>query len=88
MAETSSNHQESTRVERLRALADLLEESLKESSVGVRAQLAAQYRATLAEIEEIEPAPVEQKGTALDELNARRAARESGAAGKAGAASV
>lgn len=73
------------RIDRLRALADLLEESLGEASVGVRAQIAAQYRATLAEIDEIEgaSAPAAGKGTGLDELNARRAARESGAARQA-----
>lgn len=73
------------RIDRLRALADLLEASLGEASVGVRAQIAAQYRATLAEIDEIEgaSAPAAGKGTGLDELNARRAARESGAARQA-----
>lgn len=69
------------RLTRLRELADLLQESLTEASVGVRAQLAAQYRATLAEIEKLDPAaPVDQPRTAIDELNARRAARASGAA--------
>jgi len=68
---------EKARVDRLRNLADLLEGSLTDASIGVRAQLAAQYRATLAEIEEIEgPVTSGQEGTALDELNARRAARE------------
>ena len=83
--ESSSEGKELPRVERLRALADLLEQSLEESSIGVRAQLAAQYRATLAEIEEIEGPAAQpgQKGTALDELTARRAARESGASGTA-----
>ena len=76
------------RLGRLRDLASLLEESIKEASVGVRAQLAAQYRATLTEIDELEKSRPEQKGTALDELNARRAARESGASGRAGAAQV
>jgi hypothetical protein len=71
------------RIDRLRDLADLLEASLAEASVGVRAQIAAQYRATLAEIEELEGAQPGQKGTALDELNARRAAREAGTARQA-----
>lgn len=72
------------RIDRLRALADLLEQSLAEASVGVRAQIAAQYRATLAEIEDIERgAASERKGTGLDELNARRAARAAGAARQA-----
>lgn len=76
------------RLTRLRDLASLLEESIQEATVGVRAQLAAQYRATLTEIDELEKSQPEQKGTALDELNARRAARESGASVKAGAAQV
>ena len=71
------------RIDRLRELADLLEGSLAEASVGVRAQIAAQYRATLAEIDELEKSMPGQKGTALDELNARRAAREAGAARQA-----
>lgn len=70
------------RIDKLKELADLLEESLTEASVGVRAQLAAQYRATLAEIEEIEgaSAPAGKKGTALDELTKRRADRQAGTA--------
>lgn len=75
-----------SRLTRLKRLAKLLEESLDEASVGVRAQLAAQYRATLADIEEIEgaqSAPAGKKGTALDELNARRAARQPGSARQA-----
>jgi hypothetical protein len=69
------------RIDRLRELADLLEESLSEATVGVRAQIAAQYRATLAEIDELEKAsaPAAPKGSGLDQLTERRAARESGA---------
>lgn len=72
------------RLDDLRELREILRESLDEASVGVKAQLAAQYRATLAEIDELErdQAPAE-KGTGLDELNARRAAREARAAGSA-----
>lgn len=75
---------EATRIDKLRDLAELLESSIEEASVGVRAQLAAQYRATLAEIEQLEreQAPA-RKGTGLDELRARRAARETGAARQA-----
>lgn len=72
------------RIDRLNDLADKLEEALDEASVGVKAQIAAQYRATLAEIDEIEGAsPAARKGTGLDELNERRAARQSGAARQA-----
>lgn len=73
------------RIDDLIELRSILREALDEASVGVKAQLAAQYRATLAEIEEIEgvqSAPA-GKGTALDELNARRAARQSGSARQA-----
>ena len=69
------------RIDRLRALADLLEESITEASIGVRAQIAAQYRATLADIDELEKAlaPATPKGSGLDEVTARRAARQMGA---------
>ena len=71
-----------SRIDRLRALADLLEESLTEASIGVRAQIAAQYRATLADIEEIEKAsaPAAPRGSGVDQVAERRAARESGTA--------
>lgn len=36
------------------------------------------------QIDEIDPAPAAQKGTALDELNARRAARVAGSTGRTG----
>lgn len=70
------------RIARLRALADDLEASLAEASVGVKAQLAAQYRATLAEIDDLEraSAPAAPKGSGLDEVSQRRAARGAGAA--------
>ena len=72
------------RLDDLRELRGILREALDEASVGVKAQVAAQYRATLLEIEELEKlsAPT-KKGTGLDELNARRAAREAGAARQA-----
>ena len=73
-----------SRIERLRALADDLEDALTEASIGVKAQLAAQYRATLSEIEAIEKATTPAEGgTALDQLAARRAAREPGPARQA-----
>lgn len=73
------------RIDRLRVLADTLETALDEATVGVKAQIAAQYRATLAEIEDIEKAsaPAAPKGSGLDEVTARRAAREAGAARQA-----
>ncbi len=44
---------------------------------GTVAQCVAQFRAVLAEIAEIEKAQAGGKGTALDEVNARRAAKAS-----------
>lgn len=70
------------RIDDLIELRSILREALDEASVGVKAQLAAQYRATLAEIEEIEgasSAPAGKSGTALDELTKRRAERQKGA---------
>ncbi|YAL82851.1 hypothetical protein ACMYYO_13150 [Dermacoccaceae bacterium W4C1] len=52
--------------------ADLLE-WMREAPADKRAALVAQFRATLAEIDEL--APPEQKGDAVDEIAARRAAR-------------
>ena len=73
------------RIDDLRELRAILREALDEATVGVKAQLAAQYRATLAEIEEIEheSAPEAPKGSGLDEVSERRAAREAGAARRA-----
>jgi len=70
------------RIDDLRDLRDILRDALDEASVGVKAQIAAQYRATLAEIDELEAAsaPAAPKGSGIDEVNARRAAREAGAA--------
>ena len=64
-----------TRVERLRALADDLEAALTEAPVGVKAQLAAQYRATLAELDVLDAAASDKDGDPVDEITARRAAR-------------
>ena len=69
------------RIDDLRELRGILRDALDEASVGVKAQVAAQYRATLAEIEELEKAsaPAAPKGSGLDEVSQRRAARSSGA---------
>lgn len=58
----------------LKALADLLWASLGEADPDKRAPLANQYRATLAEIEELS-ADEQKVGDPIDALAARRAAR-------------
>lgn len=70
------------RIDDLKGLRGILREALDEASVGVKAQIAAQYRATLAEIEELEKASATgaPKGSGLDEVSERRAARSAGAA--------
>jgi len=70
------------RIDDLRDLREILRDALDEASVGVKAQIAAQYRATLAEIDELEAAdaPAVPKGSGLDALSERRAARAAGAA--------
>ena len=61
----------------LEALRDELADALKTCSVGVKAQLAAQYRATLKELAEL---PDPKKVTKADELANRRKARLAAAA--------
>ena len=66
------------RLDRLRVLADALEVALAEAPVGVKAQLAAQYRATLAELDALDAdAGV---GDPIDEIAKRRAARRASSA--------
>lgn len=65
------------RLASLTTLRDRLAEWIEDAPVDRKAALVAQYRATLAEIDEL--APPEQKGDAVDEIAARRAARRSGA---------
>lgn len=74
------------RIDRLRTLADKLEASIDEASVGVRAQLAAQYRATLAEIDALDGAANSKAGDLVDEVAQRRAARGAGPAASEGRA--
>lgn len=67
-----------SRLDDLRNLRELLLESLDECPPYSRAPLAAQLRATLAEIDELATplAPVDKPKNALDELTQRRAARK------------
>ena len=62
-----------SRVESLRAAAELAWESAREAPADKRAPLLAQYRALLADIAQI--APEEKLGDEIDELAARRSAR-------------
>lgn len=65
---------ESTRLERLSALRAVQELALAtEMPVRDFASISREYRATLAEIDEL--APAEMEGDAVDEIAARRAAR-------------
>jgi hypothetical protein len=73
-----------SRLTDLRTLRENLSDWLLEAPVDRRAALVAQYRATLAEIEELEPK--EARGDGIDEITARRAARRTGPAKSTGRA--
>ena len=63
------------RLDDLATLRDQLAEWIVEAPVDRKAALVAQYRATLAEIDEL--TPKEPTGDSIDEIAARRAARRS-----------
>ena len=65
------------RLEALRQLRDDLPGWILEAPADRRAALVGQYRATLAEIAELEPKKAE--GDGIDEIANRRAARRTGA---------
>lgn len=67
-----------SRLDDLRNLRALLLESIDEASVDKRAPLAAQLRATLAEIESLDEDA--KAGDPVDEIAKRRAARRAGTA--------
>ena len=69
-----------SRLDDLIALRSELLTWMGEAPVDRRAALVAQFRATLAEIDELRPS--EKKGDSVDEIAARRAAR--GRAGSPG----
>lgn len=69
---------------RLKDLIDLREQLLawmQEAPVDRKAALVAQFRSTLAEIDEL--SPKEEAGDTIDEIAARRAARRSRPAARA-----
>lgn len=63
------------RLEDLTALREQLLAWMQDAPVDRKASLVAQFRATLAEIEEL--SPKEEIGDSIDEIAARRAARRS-----------
>lgn len=72
------------RLETLRALRDRIASQIDETdSARDVAALGQRLMDALGQIDDIEGSTPEQKGTALDDLRARRAARRSGAARKA-----
>lgn len=72
------------RLATLRDLRDVLAKSIVETDSGPAvAALSRQLTDVLSQIEVAEKAEPEQKGTALDELQKRRAARGAGAARQA-----
>lgn len=73
-----------SRLDDLTKLRTDLIEWLDEAPADRKAALVAQYRATLAEIDEL--TPKEAVGDSVDEIAARRAARRAGAAKSAGRA--
>ncbi len=70
------------RLEALRAPRDALAVAI-DAGGGTTAQNVAQFRAVLADIADLEKAAAGQKGTALDEVNARRAAKAAKGPGRA-----
>lgn len=66
------------RLDDLVALREQLQVWLEDAPVDRKAALVAQYRSTLAEIDEL--TPKEQVGDGIDEIAARRSARRAGAA--------
>ena len=72
--------QSNDRREALVALRDTLATMLDQTEAQIHAQLAAQYRATLAEIAEIDAAKAGKPKGVRDELKAKRDARTGGRA--------
>lgn len=73
------------RLRALETLRDTLAAQLDLTEAQIHAQLAAQYRATLAEIDEIKGVKPESKGLSVDELRKRRESKGRGATSDASA---
>ena len=70
-----------SRLDDLREMRLILIDTVDEVEPDRRASVVAELRRVLAEIDVIESAGATQKGTVLDELQARRAARRTGTEG-------
>jgi hypothetical protein len=70
------------RLDELKTLAPEIRQWISEADADRRAALVGQYRATLAEIDEL--SPKEQVGDGIDEIAARRTARRTSPAAGAG----
>lgn len=80
MASNLQAAQSGSRRDALVALRDTLATMLDQTEAQIHAQLAAQYRATLAEIAEIDLAATGKPKGIRDELKAKRDARTGGRA--------
>lgn len=80
MASNLQAAQSGSRRDALVALRDTLATMLDQTEAQIHAQLAAQYRATLAEIAEIDLAAAGKPKGIRDELKAKRDARTGGRA--------
>ena len=70
-----------SRLDDLREMRALLFDAVEEVDLDKRASTVAELRRVVKEIDELEAAAGDQKGSVLDELTARRAARRTGTAG-------
>ena len=67
-----------SRLDDLREMRLILIDTVDEVEPDRRASVVAELRRVLAEIDELEAAGTGQRGTVLDELQSRRAARRTG----------
>jgi hypothetical protein len=66
--------------DRISALADHLEQAIIAADVGVKAQLAAQYRAVLAELKAADPTTAQKADDPIDQFASARNKRRQPAA--------
>lgn len=70
-----------SRLEDLQEMRALLFDAVEDVELEKRASTIAELRRVVKEIDELEASSAGQKGSVLDELTARRAARRTGTAG-------